>query len=105
MKFKFVSVLKVPKLWSLPVHNYKLMSRDMAMKMGSCATPDINGNIVRGIDCPQDQRTIYVGIASYRDFECRTTVESIFLRAKNPHRIRVGKYCIKYYIYLLVLAN
>lgn len=85
------TILKVPKLWSLPVHNYKLMTRERAMKIGSCAEPDENGNVARGDDCPLDQRTIYVGIASYRDFECRTTVESIFLRAKNPHRIRVGK--------------
>lgn len=31
-----------------------------------------------------------MGIASYRDFECRSTAESIFLRAKNPHRIRIA---------------
>lgn len=85
------TVMMVPKFWSNPVHNYKLMSRETAMKIGSCAEPDADGNIARGEACPLDQRTIYVGIASYRDFECRTTVESIFLRAKNPHRIRIGK--------------
>lgn len=84
------TVLHVPRLWSLPVHNYKLMSRELAMKIGSCAEPDADGNVARGDDCPRDQRTIYVGIASFRDFECRTTVESIFLTAKNPRRVRVG---------------
>lgn len=84
------TVIMVPKLWSLPVHNYELMTREKAMKIGSCSEPDANGNVVRGDDCPLDQRTIYVAIASYRDFECRTTVEDIFNRAKNPDRIRVG---------------
>ena len=86
-----VTVLQVPKLWSLPVHNYRQFTREKAMKMGSCSVPDANGNIVRGDACPPDDRTIFVAIASYRDFECRTTVESIFLRAKNPKRIRVGE--------------
>lgn len=35
-------------------------------------------------------RTIFVGIASFRDWHCRYTVESLFLRAKYPERIRVG---------------
>ena len=84
------TVMMVPKLWSLPIHNYQLMTREKAMQIGSCAVPDENGNVARGDDCPLDQRTIFVAIASYRDFECRTTVEDIFLRAKNPDRIRIG---------------
>jgi len=85
------TVLQVPKLWSLPIHNYKLMTRERALQIGSCSEPDDDGNFARGDKCPVDLRTIYVGIASYRDFECRTTVEDIFSRAKNPDRIRVGK--------------
>lgn len=84
------TILKVPKLWSLPIHNYQLMTRDKALQIGSCSVPDEHGNVARGDDCPLDQRTIFVAIASYRDFECRTTVEDIFLRAKNPDRIRIG---------------
>ena len=38
-----------------------------------------------------DTRTIYVSIASYRDWRCRESVESIFSRAKYPDRIRVGE--------------
>ena len=62
------------------------------MKIGTCVTPDpVTGSQTRGTDCPFDERTIFVAIASYRDFQCRYTVESIFNRAKNPHRIRIGK--------------
>jgi [Skp1-protein]-hydroxyproline N-acetylglucosaminyltransferase len=61
------------------------MSRDLAMKVGSCVDPTKHGDA-----CPPEQRTIFVGIASYRDFQCRLTVESIFTRAKHPERIRVG---------------
>jgi len=82
--------MSVPKFWSRPIHHKKLMSRETAMKIGTCAEPDRNGNANRGDDCPPDQRTIYLGIASYRDFQCRLTVESAFTRAKNPDRIRVG---------------
>eukprot|EP00521_Asterionellopsis_glacialis_P008005 CAMPEP_0195282290 /NCGR_PEP_ID=MMETSP0707-20130614/1227_1 /TAXON_ID=33640 /ORGANISM="Asterionellopsis glacialis, Strain CCMP134" /LENGTH=567 /DNA_ID=CAMNT_0040341247 /DNA_START=108 /DNA_END=1811 /DNA_ORIENTATION=- len=82
--------MDVPKFWSRPVHNNGLMSRETAMKIGSCVEPDTDGNHARGENCAKHQRTIFVGIASYRDFECRTTVESIFLRAKYPERIRVG---------------
>ena len=83
--------LRVPKFWSLPVHNKQLLSRELAMKIGTCATPDpVTGSFVRGTDCPLDHRTIFVAIASYRDYQCRYTVESIFTRAKNPSRIRIG---------------
>jgi len=84
------TTMSVPKFWSLPVHNQKLMSRETAMKIGACAEPDSKGNYARGDSCPQHQRTIYLAIASYRDFECRSTLESAFLRAKYPERIRVG---------------
>jgi hypothetical protein len=36
------------------------------------------------------RRTIFVGVASYRDFQCRETIESIYNRAAFPERIRVG---------------
>ena len=35
-------------------------------------------------------QTIFVAIASYRDFQCRQTVESIFTRATHPERLRVA---------------
>jgi Glycosyltransferase (GlcNAc) len=89
------TVMRVPKFWSLPIHNQQLMTRETAMQIGSCidvgtTTDPNNDNHSIGDACPLSQRTIYVGIASYRDFECRSTVESIFLRAQHPERIRVG---------------
>ena len=84
------TTMSVPKFWSPPVHNHQLMSRETAMKIGSCSEPDKKGNYARGDKCPVHQRTIYLAIASYRDFECRSTLESAFLRAKYPDRIRVG---------------
>ena len=83
--------MPVPKFWSPPVHQGGLMARETAMKIGSCNEADPKtGRHDRGDDCPVDERTIYFAIASYRDFQCRYTVESAFGRAKNPERIRVG---------------
>lgn len=85
------TTMSLPPFWSKPIHNGGLMSRDTAMKIGSCNEPDPEtGSYARGDDCPEDERTIYLAIASYRDFQCRFTLESAFLRAKNPLRIRVG---------------
>jgi Glycosyltransferase (GlcNAc) len=80
----------VPPFWSRPVHQNKLMSRETAMEIGSCAKPSPSGEFARGDDCPLEQRTIFIQIASYRDFQCRLTVESAFNRAQYPERIRVG---------------
>ena len=83
--------LSVPRFWSPPSHNNKLMTRDQAMSIGSCITPDPStGSLARGDRCPPSDRTIFVAIASYRDWQCRYTVESIFNRAKNPERVRVA---------------
>jgi hypothetical protein len=38
----------------------------------------------------KSKETIFVAIASYRDPECYSTVESIFLRAQFPQRMRVA---------------
>ena len=83
--------MSLPRLWSKPIHHNGLMTRETAMKIGTCATPDPKtGAIVRGDDCPLEARTIFVAIASYRDFQCRLTVESAFKRAKHPERLRIG---------------
>ena len=85
------TVMTVPKFWSPPVHNNKQFTREPAMKIGTCAEKDpITGSNVRGDECPISQRTIFIGIASYRDYQCRETLESAFQRAENPDRIRVG---------------
>jgi hypothetical protein len=36
------------------------------------------------------KETIFISIASYRDYQCRQTVETIFLHATYPERIRVA---------------
>jgi len=83
--------MSVPKFWSPPLHNKQQFKREEAMKIGTCAIADPDtGSHVRGEDCPPDERTIFVAIASYRDYQCRYTVESIFTRAKNPDRVRVA---------------
>jgi len=79
-------IMSVPKMWidnPVSIHQNKLMSRELAMKIGSCATPDASGNHARGDSCPISERTIYVAIASYRDYQCRDTVTSIFERASG----------------------
>eukprot|EP00560_Eucampia_antarctica_P007781 CAMPEP_0197828214 /NCGR_PEP_ID=MMETSP1437-20131217/4848_1 /TAXON_ID=49252 ORGANISM="Eucampia antarctica, Strain CCMP1452" /NCGR_SAMPLE_ID=MMETSP1437 /ASSEMBLY_ACC=CAM_ASM_001096 /LENGTH=611 /DNA_ID=CAMNT_0043429377 /DNA_START=40 /DNA_END=1875 /DNA_ORIENTATION=+ len=82
--------MTVPQFWSDPLHDKKLMTRDLAMQIGTCITADADGNLQRGDECDVQDRTIFVAIASYRDFQCRTTVESIFNRAKYPARVRVA---------------
>ena len=85
--------MMLPRFWiddPVAVHQNTLMSRELAMKIGSCIHPDANGNYARGDKCPLNDRTIFVAIASYRDWQCRDTVSSIFSRAKYPQRVRVG---------------
>lgn len=49
------------------------------------------GSYVAASDGSSDRlETIYVAIASYRDWQCSATVENVFFRAKYPERIRVG---------------
>ena len=87
------TIMQVPKFWSPPLHNKQFFSREQAMQVGTCVEPDpVTGSHVRGDACPIHQRTIFISIASYRDYQCRYTLESAFLRAEYPERIRVGTY-------------
>jgi hypothetical protein len=82
----------LPKFWSPPLHNKQHFSRDQAMRIGTCVEPNpTTGSHTRGDKCPMQARTIFIAIASYRDYECRSTVESAFKAATHPERIRVGK--------------
>lgn len=87
-------MMMVPRFWvedPASVHQMTLMPRELAMRIGSCIRPDENtGSLARGDKCPLGERTVYVAIASYRDWQCRDTVTSIFQRAKYPERVRVG---------------
>eukprot|EP00804_Cyclotella_cryptica_P000615 CCRYP_010006-RA/>CCRYP_010006-RA protein AED:0.02 eAED:0.02 QI:379/1/1/1/1/1/2/954/339 len=85
--------MSVPGFWAndpVAIHQNKLMTRERALAIGTCATPDSKGSFTRGDECPVNERTIFVAIASYRDFQCRDTVDSIFSRAAHPERVRVG---------------
>lgn len=87
------TLLSVPKFWSPPLQGRdgkvgSLMTREVATQFGSY----INGKT--DTDWKHkgnpDERTIFIAIASYRDWQCRYTVESIFNRAKYPERVRVA---------------
>jgi len=80
-----IETLDVPKFW-LPKEGRnrtapdgKLMSKAAAVKFGSKAK--IGDEMME---------TIYISIASYRDYQCPTTIESLFKRATYPERIRVA---------------
>eukprot|EP00558_Chaetoceros_sp_UNC1202_P003216 CAMPEP_0197243528 /NCGR_PEP_ID=MMETSP1429-20130617/8958_1 /TAXON_ID=49237 /ORGANISM="Chaetoceros sp., Strain UNC1202" /LENGTH=527 /DNA_ID=CAMNT_0042703767 /DNA_START=268 /DNA_END=1854 /DNA_ORIENTATION=- len=57
----------------------QLMTPTQAKSVGSVVDDGIAG-----------LETIFVAIASYRDFQCRQTVEGIFQRADYPNRVRVA---------------
>ena len=50
------------------------------------------GSVIAKKDGGDDDvlETIFITIASYRDWQCSSTVESAFSRATHPERIRVG---------------
>ncbi len=70
-------LMSVPSFWAndpVSIHENKLMSRERALSIGTCITPDpITGSNTRGDACPLNERTVFVGIASYRDWQCRDT--------------------------------
>ena len=72
-------LMSVPTFWAndpVAIHENKLMSRERALSIGTCITPDpITGSNTRGDACPLSERTVFVGIASYRDWQCRDTGE------------------------------
>jgi hypothetical protein len=93
----------VPKFWAPPLHDKKLFTREQAMQVGTCVEADpATGSHSRGDQCPTHQRTIFVAIASYRDFQCRFTVESIFKRAKHPDRVRVGTWIVMFIFMFMI---
>jgi len=93
-----ISTLSVPPLWDpkeftpyggvrkyLGDYGQTLLTPEQAQTIGSYVTiPSEDG---MGFI---DLETIFVAIASYRDFQCRQTVESAFSSAKYPERLRVG---------------
>ena len=85
--FDFPEKLSVPKFWNpseygdagvrnfLGMHGKRLITPEEALSVGSKK---------------DGKETIFVSVASYRDTECRPTVESLYARAQYPERIRVA---------------
>lgn len=85
---EFPERLTVPRFWNPPEygprgvrhflgeHGQRLMTPKEAQSIGSVTN--------------DGKETIFVSLASYRDIECQATLESIFLRAAYPERIRVA---------------
>ena len=69
--------ISVPPFWAndpVAIHENILMTRERALSIGTCITPDpTTGSSTRGDACPVNERTIHVAIASYRDYQCRDT--------------------------------
>lgn len=80
--------LILPKFWNPPKFGGDVRQY---LGHGALLTPEKAASIGsfyhRGDDSEQHE-TILVGIASYRDPECRKTVQNLYLRAKHPLRIR-----------------
>jgi len=77
--------IQVPKLWEPEGGRASLgealMTPAQAASVGSKIELEENGTQLE---------TIFVSVASYRDYQCTSTVEDIFIRAKYPQRIRVA---------------
>jgi hypothetical protein len=81
----FPKTIKVPTFWDPPAYGgvreflgnggRYLITKEEADAIGSKH---------------QGEETIFISLASYRDPECRPTVENIFERARLPNRIRVA---------------
>jgi len=80
--------MKVPKFWN-PKEAY---GGDVRKYLGDYGkrliTPEEAASI--GSKTPDGQETISITIASYRDPECPITIDSMFSRAKYPHRLKIS---------------
>ena len=66
----FMTNLEVPRFWEPPTKD-----EDTMLNIGSY----VNG-----------EPTIFLMIASYRDFQCRETITSAYMRSDHPERLYVG---------------
>jgi len=105
-KRKLKKFIKVPRFWNpkqiyvngMPVENKTNMDlRDLLVGkerglMSAHDAQSIGSSIYASPESGQKLllETIYVSVASYRDYQCAQTVESIFSMAKHPERIRVA---------------
>ena len=82
----FPETMSVPKFWDPPVYTggiREFLGRH-GQRLMTPAEAESIGSLYDG------RETIFVSVASYRDPECRPTVENLYLRAKYPDRIRVA---------------
>ena len=86
--FNFPESLLVPKFWNPPEYGPGGVRHFLGENGQRLITPKEAQSI--GSVTKDGKETIFVSLASYRDIECRSTLESIFLRAARPERIRVG---------------
>lgn len=103
--------MRVPKFWDPPVYGVIADERERRGEKPSIDVPRDGvrrylGNFGSRLMTPSEAEsvgsripskddgelleTIFIAIASFRDWQCSRTVESAFLRAKHPERIRVG---------------
>ena len=80
--------IRVPKFWNPPEYHNDV--RSFLGDNGKRYMTTTEAQLIGSIDPITDQETIFISVASYRDSECTATVESIYARAKYPHRIRVA---------------
>ena len=83
----FPETLQVPRFWD-PSASYRKPIRAF---LGANGRRILTAEEARSVgSLHKGKETIFLSVASYRDQECLLTVESIFLRAKYPERIRVA---------------
>jgi len=95
------STLSVPPYWKptelekyggvrkyLGDYGRHLMTPEQAQTIGSFVTLNNDGTAAGASTITLE--TIFIAIASYRDFQCRQTIESAFIRAKYPQRLRIA---------------
>ena len=68
----------------------RLMTVQEAQSIGSKIHNPKYNNQQKSNDEPKMLETIFVAIASYRDYQCQQTIESILSRAIYPERIRIA---------------
>ena len=80
--------MKVPKFWRPIAYGPEGVREFLGQKGQRLITPEEAAQI--GSFDDNGLETIYVSIASYRDPECRITLEDMYDRADHPERIRVA---------------
>lgn len=81
--------MRVPKFWR-PVAYGPQGVRQFLGENGQRLISPEEAEQIGSFDPVTGLETIYISVASYRDWECQPTVEDLFLRAEHPERLRVA---------------